>query len=480
MTKLNKLNTLALTLLITGAIDSIRNLPAAALFGGALVFFFLFVAVTFLIPTALVAAELASNIDEGGIYQWGRLAFGKRIGFLAVWLQWINNIVWFPTILSFIAGTAVYFIAPDLADNKYYLVGVILAIFWFLTIVGSRGIHMSTKITSFSAVVGIIIPIILIIVMLIAWLILGNPIQIELSSANVISTLKTPDNWVALTTIMLGLSGMELAAVHIKDVNEPQKTFPKALAFSSMIILGIMILGSLAIAFVIPYNQINLVNGTIQAFSQFLNAYHLSWMIPVLTIMLLIGSIGGVISWLLSPIKGLSQAARHGFLPPFFQRENKHGAPQNLLIAQAVLVSIACLAFLFLPSVNASYWLLTGLSAQLYMLMYVIMFLSALRLRRKISYEENTFTIPGKTLGLWLVCLLGILGCSITIFVGFIPPANINIGSKLHYEILFCSGLAIMLIPTLFFYWYQQREVSGPASLGLGTPPLGQPLAETE
>src|SRR5580698_5186856 len=102
MSTFHKLNTFALTLLITVAIDSIRNLPASALFGSTLIFFFLFAAITFLIPTALVSAELAANVDEGGIYQWGRLAFGERIAFFAVWMQWVNNIVWFPTILSFI------------------------------------------------------------------------------------------------------------------------------------------------------------------------------------------------------------------------------------------------------------------------------------------------------------------------------------------------------------------------------------------
>jgi len=99
MLRLTKMNTFALTLLITGAIDSIRNLPASALFGSTLIFFFIFSAVVFLIPTALVSAELASNTDnnESGIYQWVRTAFGEHVGFLAIWLQWINNIIWFPT-----------------------------------------------------------------------------------------------------------------------------------------------------------------------------------------------------------------------------------------------------------------------------------------------------------------------------------------------------------------------------------------------
>lgn len=467
MSALNKLNTFALTLLITGAIDSIRNLPATALFGSTLIFFYIFSAIVFLIPTALVSAELAANVDEGGIYQWGQLAFGERVGFLAVWLQWINNIVWFPTILSFIAGTAAYLIDPALAQNKFYLVGVILSVFWFLTLINLKGIRASSRFTSFCAISGLIIPMALIIALFIGWLALGKPLQIHLTSANLFPNYQHMDNWIALTAIMMGFSGMELATVHIKDVNQPQKTFPNALAFSTIIILTTMMLGSLAIAFVLPFDQISLVNGTIQTFTYFLAAYHISWVTPILTLLLVIGSLGGIISWVISPIKGLSQAAKHGFLPPFFERKNKHGIPQNLLITQAILVSVVCLAFLFLPSINGSYWLLTALSTQLYMFMYVVMFFSILRLRKKISYQEGAFTIPGKKWGLWIVCLLGLMGCTITLFIGFLPPNNINIGSKLYYEILFCSGMAAMILPIFFFYWYQGRSTSMPAALAI-------------
>lgn len=455
---LTKLNTFALTLLITGAIDSIRNLPASALFGSSLIFFFIFAAIIFLIPTALVSAELSANVDEGGIYQWGRLAFNERVGFLAVWFQWANNIVWFPTILSFIAGTAAYLIDPALAQNKYYLVGVILSVFWLLTLINLKGIRVSAKFTSVCAVIGLIIPIILIIVLTVVWLFLGKPIQISLTASSIFPSFNHLENWVSLTAIMLGFAGMELATVHINDVHKPRKTFPKALAISTLLILATMMLGSLAIALVLPFDQINLVNGTIQTMDYFLSAYHLKWVVPGLILMLVIGSLGGIISWVISPIKGLGQAAQHGFLPAFFQRENQHGVPQNLLIAQAILVSFVCLAFLFLPSVNGSYWLLTALTAQLYMLMYVVMFLSALVLRKKIKYQSNAFAIPGKTVGLWIVCLLGLIGCTVTLFVGFIPPPNINIGSNLYYECLFCGGIAILTLPAFFFMWYASRR----------------------
>lgn len=470
MSRINKLSTLSLTLLITGSIDSIRNLPTSALFGTNLIFFFTFSAIIFFIPTALVSAELAANVDEGGIYQWARLAFGERVGFLAVWLQWINNIFWFPTILSFIAGTAAYLIDPALAQNKYYLVGVILTVFWFLTVINLKGIHVSSKFTSFCAIIGLIIPMIMIITLLISWFILGKPLQIHITTSNLIPDWGHMNNWIALTAIMLSFTGMELATVHIKDVHKPQRTFPKALAFSTTMILITMMLGSLAIAFVLPFDKINLVNGTIQTFAYFLDAYHLNWLTPILTLFLVIGSLGGLISWVISPIKGLAQAATHGFLPPFFRKQNLHGVPKNLLMTQAILVSIVCMAFLLLPNINGSYWLLTALSTQLYMLMYVLMFLSALRLRKKVRSTKEAFNIPFGKQGTRFVCLLGLLGCGITLFVGFIPP-NMNIGSHFYYELLFCGGMAAMILPIGFFYWYQQRGTKPPV------PSLDQPFA---
>ncbi len=103
MQQKTRLQLFTLVMLISGAVDSIRNLPATALFGTSLIFFFIFSAVVLLIPAALVSAELSAKWPEkGGIFHWVRLALGDTAGFFAVWLQWVSNVVWFPTILSFI------------------------------------------------------------------------------------------------------------------------------------------------------------------------------------------------------------------------------------------------------------------------------------------------------------------------------------------------------------------------------------------
>src|ERR1700730_163274 len=129
-----KISLFSLVLLVVAAIDSIRNLAASALFGSYLIFFFILSALIFLIPTALVAAELSAIFPEkGGVYHWVRSALGEKCGMMAIWLQWINTMVWYPTILSFIAGTAAYLINPELSQNKWYLISCILAVFWGIT-----------------------------------------------------------------------------------------------------------------------------------------------------------------------------------------------------------------------------------------------------------------------------------------------------------------------------------------------------------
>lgn len=450
-----KISVLALVLLITGAIDSIRNLPATALFGSSLIFFFIFSAIVFLIPVALVSAELSStwSEEEGGVYSWVRHAFGENMAFFTIWLQWINTIVWYPTILSFIAGTLAYLINPELAQNKFYLIGIILIIFWSLTWLGLSGLRASAAFASFCAIAGMIVPMGFIILLALIWLIKGNPIAIDLSLSSLIPHWQDTQSWVSLTAIMTSFLGMELAAVHVRNVKNPQRNFPRAMGFSVILILTTMIFGSLAIAFVLPHEKISLVYGVMQAFTNFFAAYHLQPLMPVMVVLLLLGSLGGMVNWIISPAKGLLLAADNGFLPHWLYRLNRHGVASRILLLQAVLVTLLCSGFLLFQSVNAIYWLFTALSTELYIIMYVMMFIAAIRLKSKFANLPRPFAIPGRQYGYYFTCLLGLAGCGITLVVGFFPPENsMDVGGASHFRLVFSSGIIFMLIPAFLLY----------------------------
>ncbi|PIQ42867.1 MAG: amino acid permease [Gammaproteobacteria bacterium CG11_big_fil_rev_8_21_14_0_20_46_22] len=451
--QLRRLSVFALVMITVGSVDSIRNLPATALFGSALIFFFIIGAIFFLVPVALVSAELASSwTEEGGVYVWVKEAFGTPLGYMAIWFQWLENVIWYPTILSFVAGTFAYLIDPALVRSKLFLITVILFTFWAFTLINCFGTRVSSWFSNVCSVFGLLIPMTLIIILGIIWLSLGHPSQIHFSHEAWLPHAFNPSMWVALTGIMMSFCGMEIATVHAREVKNPQKAFPRALLYSSLIIVTTLIFGSLSIATVLPQNQISLVSGIMQAFSYFFGAYHLTWLLPLVGVMLIIGGLGGVNNWILAPTKGLLIAAQDGTMPPHLQRENRYRAPQNLLIWQAVIVTLLTLVFLLLPTVNAAYWLLTALASQIYMIMYILMFAAGIWLRVKHADRPRAFRIPGGFFGMCLVAGFGILASIITTIVGFFPPSSIQVGSLLHYESLLVGGLIIMIVLPMVCY----------------------------
>lgn len=452
-----KITFVALMLLIISAVDSNRNLPAAAIFGSPLIFFFLFSSVFFLFPSSLVSAELSAAFPEkGGIYHWVRVAFGEKWGMCAIWMQWITTMVWYPTILSFLAGTGAYLFDPTLIESKTYMVLSIAGIFWFLTLVNLMGIHISARLNAIFCGFGTILPMGLLVFLGFYWIFSGKPSAISFSTDAIFSSLGKWDTWTALEGVMVSFLGMELSGVHVNHVENPQKNFPRAMLLSCLFILTTMLLGSLMIAIVLPQNQINLAGGLMQVFADFFKVFHLDKLIFFMSLLIVIGSVGGIINWIISPAKGLLHAAEFGYLPPFFTHTNRCGVASRILIAQAILVTLFCSIFLLLPSVNAFYWFLTALSNCLYMFMYILMFLSALRLRSR--QPSPTFKIPMGYFGLGLCCTFGLIGSILTIIFGFVPPSNINVGSPLKFTIMIAIGNLLSFLPLFWFFSQKKRR----------------------
>ena len=171
-----------LAMLNVSIMASLRNLPLVAEFGLSALFFFFIVALFFLIPCAFISAELATGWSkEGGVYIWVREGLGDRWGFLAIWMQWVHNVAWYPVIMSFVAVTLAYLIDPALADNKFFVVSVILVGFWGMTLLNYLGIKTSGWFSSIGVILGTLLPGLLIIILGFSWVVGGNPIQTPLS-----------------------------------------------------------------------------------------------------------------------------------------------------------------------------------------------------------------------------------------------------------------------------------------------------------
>lgn len=446
-------------------ITSLRNMPLVAQYGLSSITYYLIAALVFIFPTALVAAELATGWPKaGGVYIWVREAFGERWGFLAIWLQWVHNLPWYPAMLSFIGTLFAYGVrSQSLLSNRGYTLAVILIGFWAITFFNFYGVKTSGWFSSASVIVGAIIPGIFLIILGIVWLSTGKPINVVLEWKFIFPELSEFKNIGFLAGLFLAFGGLEVAAVHAKDVKDPRKNFPRAIFLAAIFSLVLFILGSLAIAFVIPKNDISLVAGIMEAFVAILQSFKLTGLIPVVAFLIAIGAIGELNAWILGVAKGLFITGRHGSLPPILQKVNKHDIPTNILIFQAIVVSLSSIVFLFMDSLSSAYWILIALSAQLYLGMYILMFMAGIRLRYTKPHVIRKYRVSKGNTGMWIVAGTGIFAAFFAIIVGFIPPAQLEIKNVFAYEFFMIFGFVFLtIIPLIIYYFRKPRWLPKP------------------
>ena len=453
-----KIGILTLAIMNVVAVVSLRGLPAEAEYGLSSIFYYLFAAVVFLIPVSLVAAELATGWPEkGGVFRWVGEAFGPRIAFLAMFMLWIEVTVWFPTALTF-GAVSLAFVGPDqkwdqaLSANNMFVLVIVLGIYWLATFIAFRGVEAFAKVSKWGGIIGTIIPAAILIVLGFAYLFGGGAPQIQLSWHDVLPDFTNFNNVVLAASIFLFYAGMEMNAIHVKDVDNPTRNYPIAILIAALGTVAIFVLGTLAIAFIIPHSAINLTQSLLVAYGDMFRWAGLGWLAPVVAIALAIGVLAGVVTWVAGPSSGLLTVAKAGYLPRFWQKTNKHGMATHILLVQAILVSALSIMFVVLPSVQAAYQILSQLTVILYLVMYLLMFAAAIYLRYSQPNRPRPYRIPGGDAGMWLIGGLGFLGSLLAFVLSFIPPSQISVGSPATYvEILIGLTVLFVIMPFVIY-----------------------------
>ncbi|RUR12493.1 APC family permease [Legionella sp. km772] len=435
----NKLSVLSLGLLTIGSVDSIRNLPAAALAGNYLLHYFILALFLFLLPCALISGWFSQQSHQG-VYSWVKSGLGRQPAFMAAWFQCLQNVLLYPTLLSFIAGVILYLVAPELTENKSLIFFIIVGITIGLTQINLRGIQLSNRVNTFCTITGLIVPFILILIIGVYWY-----------CSHDFSEISPPANqnsysWSSLTAIMLSFCGVDLAAVHAKE--SQAKAYQHSLIFSVSLIFCSMLFGSMIFAMIIPPAQLNFITSIPQLIHVFFNTIHASIIAPFINGLIVLGCIGAANNWLIGPIKSLGFAAEEGFLGGKYRQLNNQNVPSTLLLIQALFIITISALFLIVPSINTSYWIMLNTATQIYLLMYLLLFISAIKVAIK---KKGTLRLV-----IIMASMLGLIGINIALVVSFALPPTLQIGSQKLYSIY--SGLflffMIMLpfLPKLFTY----------------------------
>ena len=458
-----RLSVMTLAIMNVTAVVSLRGLATEAIYGLQSAFYYLFAAIVFLIPTAMVAAELAAMFadKQGGVFRWVGEAFGARAGFLAIWLQWIQSTIWYPTVLTF-GAVSIAFIGMDtttdaaLASNRLFTLIVVLAIYWIATFISLKGLGWVGKVSKWGGIIGTIIPAGLLIILAIIYLATGGHNNLPMKNG-FFPDLTNFDNLVLASSIFLFYAGMEMMGIHVMEVDNPKRNYPRAIIIGSLITVLIFILGTFALGIIVPAKDISLTQTLLIGFDNYFSYLRMSWMGSVIAVMLVFGVLAGVLTWVAGPSKGIFTVGRAGYLPPFFQKTNNQGVQRNILLVQGVIVTILGLLFVVMPSVQSFYQILSQMTVLLYLIMYMLMFAAAITLRYKLPKRERPFRLGAKGNGLmWILAGLGFCGSLLAFVLSFIPPSQIAVGSKTVWFVVLIVG-AIIFVGIPFIIYAMRR-----------------------
>ena len=453
-----KLSVTTLAIMNITAVVSLRGLPSEAIYGPSSAFYYLFAAIVFLIPTAMVAAELAAMFSDrqGGVFRWVGEAFGPRTGFLAIWLQWIESTIWYPTVLTFGAVSLAFIGMNDVSDaalasNKVFTQITVLAIYWVATFIAMKGLDWVGKISKWGGTIGTIIPAGLLIVLGIIYITTGGHNNMDMSQG-FFPDLTKIDNLVLASSIFLFYAGMEMMGVHVMDVKNPSRNYPKAIIIGSLATVCIFVLGTFALGFIIPAKDINLTQSLLIGFDNYFRHFHISWAGPVIAVALMFGVLASVLTWVAGPSKGIFTVGKAGYLPPFFQKTNSHGVQRNILLVQGGIVTLLSLLFVVMPSVQSFYQILSQLTILLYLIMYMLMFAAAIALRYKMKDAPRPFRLGKGNALMWILGVMGFGGSLLAFVLSFIPPGQIATGSNTVWYAVLISGCVVMVAAPFIIY----------------------------
>lgn len=457
-----------LVLFNIAAVLGLRWLSVAAQIGPSSLVLWALALVVFFLPLGLTVVEASSRLPgEGGFYLWSKAAFGDLHAFIAGWSYWVANLVFFPSLLLFSAGIAVY-VAGDrwlaLASNPVYNGVFCLTVLWGATLLNIHGLQRAKWLQNVGATATWTIAVVIVLAGIAAWFRFGTATPIT-------ATNLQPDfgSFAALATfatIALAYEGMELGPVLGGEIREPRKTIPRAVIVAGAFIALAYIGGTAALLVALPGRQIDLIAGIPQALASVGNRLGLAWFGVAAAALLTLGQLGALGAWITGTARLPFVVGIDRYLPkPMATLHPKYATPHVALLTQSVIVSVVLVGALSGSTIHESYLLLIDLTQILTFipLLYIFASLPVLRSRHVGDGEGVIKGIPGGTVGCWLVCGAGFAVTLLALITSFTPPAHDH-----HPGLFFLKvggGCCLMIGIGLVFHWSGRRTLRAKPAL---------------
>lgn len=374
---IKKITTGALVLMIFSTIFGFANTPVAFMqMGYGAILWYILGALLYFLPSSLMYAEYGSALKEskGGIYSWLDASISERWSFIATFIWLSAWVIWQVMISQKICITISTIIFGHDTTNTWHLFGLnstltvalisiigVIIITWLV----NHGIDTIAKISSIGGLAVMLLNVTLILssvfILFKNHFQLAQPIQhVSQFATSVNPQFQSP---IAMVSFMIyaifAYGGLESMGGVTDSLNKPEKTFPRAIIISTVIIgigyaLNIFLWGiTTNWNHVINHPDVNLGNITYVLMQnlglELGKAFHLSTQAALTmgTVFSRLSAIGMLCAYLgsffvliYSPLKSFIMGSPKELWPEKVTKLNKKGMPSFALWIQTTIVCV--------------------------------------------------------------------------------------------------------------------------------------------
>ncbi len=434
-------------------------------------------AITFLVPYALLTAELGSTFtQEGGMYVWCKMAGGRFFAALGAMMYWVSNPLWLggtlsvgaiAAIKSFWFGSLSYQFGGNTTTDA--VVEILIALFFVWGTIWCA--ILSLRVGKYISVFGSYLKLGLLgvfIILAVIFLLTGHSKGGSLNFADLV-----PSNFSLIVSAIIPVlifqwQGFEVQNGAGEEMENPQRDVPRSIIRAGIVAVAAYAAFLITILLVLPKDQLTNVGGFLAAFKVVNTvlgplATPMGWLVA-LAFAVALASSGG--TWIMGADRTYAISALDRTAPLIFGRFSaKYGTPIAVNLMSGIMATIAMIAAVLVNtfgsgSITTLFSLVLGFVISTATLAYLFMFPSFLILRYKYPNVPRTYRVPGGMVGAWIVTILPFAYALIAVYFILVPGTVPGSVSRLTYELTQFIPLVLIVLLTTVFYIMGHNERS--------------------
>lgn len=372
-----KLTLVPLILMIFTSVFGFNNMPRAFyLMGYSAIPWYILSGITFFLPYAFMMAEFGAAFKEesGGIYTWMEKSVGPKYAFVGTFMWYASYVVWMVSICStiFINISNIIFGTDKTSSLRLFglnstqvigLLGILLII--LITYVASKGLNWVSKIASIGGTSVLTINVVFLLGSIVVLIANGGKLAEPITSLKSFMVSPNPSYLSPIAVLsfivfaIFAYGGTEVVGGVVDQTENAEKTFPKGVLFSAIIIaigysLGIFLVGIFTKwNSVLASNNVNMANAQYVIMNNFGYQIGLSlgasksaaiiignWSARIVALSVFLSLMGAFFTLSYAPLRQLIEGTPAELWPGKTAEIDDKGVPKYAMWIQCLLVAV--------------------------------------------------------------------------------------------------------------------------------------------